>query len=326
MQYKICLVKNRITNSFNVNKYMVEWFTKNTPLEIIVDTITTDFDVTTKDVGNATYHGVVCGDDIMEKVKTVVPEGKYNCVVFVYGNDLNGIRVSTTTGSFYKDTEFIQTFKVDDNGAVINHEMFHAFFFKAHKCQINVVDNMDTYVGNSDLSVDSVVNTNREVALKSLAPYWNQICAFRSIQTPNVVSIPPKIDTKPTVTLERFSDNNIEALGDLSFNSFTCQTLERPWKNNQKNISCIPIGTYQVKYTFSSKFLKYTYEVLNVPNRSGIRIHSGNYFFDIEGCILLGDSYSDINKDGQKDVLNSRVTIKKFEDLMQKRPFTLKIV
>ena len=42
------------------------------------------------------------------------------------------------------------------------------------------------------------------------------------------------------------------------------------------NIQLIPAGTYQVDYTWSPKFKKPLPEILNVPNRSGIRIHRGN--------------------------------------------------
>lgn len=52
----------------------------------------------------------------------------------------------------------------------------------------------------------------------------------------------------------------------------------------------IPSGElYQVKVTMSPKFKKETPEVLNVPNRSGIRIHTGNYAEDCSGCLLIGN-------------------------------------
>jgi hypothetical protein len=128
---------------------------------------------------------------------------------------------------------------------------------------------------------------------------------------------------QPIVILTRNSDNGIETLGTLTYGNFTCKTLERPNKGNQPNISCIPVGTYTCKYTFSFKFLKYTYELQNVPNRSGIRIHSANLYSQLLGCIALGDSYSDINADKQLDILNSRATITAFENLMNKQPFQL---
>lgn len=127
------------------------------------------------------------------------------------------------------------------------------------------------------------------------------------------------------VTIERKSDSGVQTLGELQAFGFSCKTLERPWKDNQKNISCIPKGTYKVEWTFSPKLLKYTYEVFNVPNRTGIRLHPGNFFFDVDGCILLGNGFQDLNKDGKLDILNSRVTMQKFEEAMGKKPFELTV-
>lgn len=306
MIYKILLVKNRLRTKPNIKRYL-DWFKLNTPIELVTEEITTDFDVTTKKAGNETYSGVICGDDILEKLRTVVPEHKYNCVVFMYGNELDGIRISAASGEpLYPDTDFVQTWRVTDNGKTINHELFHAFFCKAIRCGANLYDPMDTYIKNLIFTIDGVTDTNREMALKSLKPYWDIICA---------------IDRK--IIINRISDDGVQTLGTLVMGNFTCRTLERPWKNNIKNISCIPKGTYLCKHTFSPKFLKYTYELKNVPNRSGIRIHSGNFFFDIEGCILLGDGYRDINNDGKLDVVNSRITVKRFEELLGLKDFNL---
>lgn len=102
-------------------------------------------------------------------------------------------------------------------------------------------------------------------------------------------------------------------------------TLELAWKDNKRNVSCIPVGNYDVKWTYSPKYKRKMYLVSNVPNRKGIRIHSGNYYSDILGCILLGSDHTDINKDGLKDVVNSRNSIKKFENIMGGKDFVLKI-
>ena len=316
MQYKILLIRNRYDKKIDIARYTTEWFKKYTPLELIIEELVTNFDVTTEKVSNGTYQGVIVGGDIVDKLKTVVPEGKYNAVVFVYGNNLAGIRASCCNGSggqfpLYKDTELIQVCEVDDGGKTINHELFHAFFYKARKCQIPLNDNMDTYYFDKILEVDSIINTNREIALIALTPYWDKICAFRN--SDNVV------------TLTRTSDNGVQTTGNLSTLGFSCKTLERPWIGNRINVSCIPKGTYHCVYTFSWKFMKWTYEIQSVLNRSSIRIHSGNYFFDVEGCVLLGDSYKDINNDKKVDILNSKATIKKFENFMQRKPFTLVI-
>lgn len=71
----------------------------------------------------------------------------------------------------------------------------------------------------------------------------------------------------------------------------------------------IPSGElYQVKVTMSPKFNKETPELLNVPNRSGIRIHTGNYPEDCSGCLLIGNHPYDV-----PCVYASRV---KFNELM----------
>lgn len=187
MKYSILLIKNRYTGVVDINKYAVTWFKTYANLDVEFNVIETNFDVTTMKADNATFHGVIPGLDIIDKLKTVIPENKYNAVVFLYGNNLNGIRVSSTNimgaNPLYKDTEIILTHIADDKGKVINHELFHAFFYKAKKLQFNVVDNLDTYIQNNNFVVDSVIDTNREIALQTLKPYWTQICAFRN-QTP----------------------------------------------------------------------------------------------------------------------------------------------
>ena len=115
---------------------------------------------------------------------------------------------------------------------------------------------------------------------------------------------------KKTVTLTREQFLAKETLGTLTTDDFVCKTLELPWLNNQSNISCIPDGTYSCKWEINPKF-GLSYRLSNVIGRDGILGHAGNYYTDILGCILHGDKYSDTNKDGIVDVLNSRVTLDK---------------
>jgi len=128
--------------------------------------------------------------------------------------------------------------------------------------------------------------------------------------------------------LNRIDYGNIQTLGfmtaldDLNV-IYTCKTLELPWKQNQNSISCIPGGTYSVKKHTSPHF-SHCFWIQNVPGRSEILIHKGNFYTDILGCILVGSAYSDINQDGYLDVKDSTNTINHLYALMPEN-FTLKI-
>ncbi len=193
----------------------------------------------------------------------------------------------------------------------ICHEHMHALVFLAGQAGFVIQDVMDTYYHAMDLeSTDS--NFGRQWVL--LQPY------LKSLQTPTPWT---------QVEITRSMGDNHETLGVLTASNngakFSCKTLELAWKDNQHDISCIPKGQYQVKYTFSFGLLGWTYEIQNVPNRAGIRIHSANYYSQLKGCIALGNSVVDLNGDGELDVANSKLTIKAFEDFMGRKPFTLTI-
>lgn len=120
--------------------------------------------------------------------------------------------------------------------------------------------------------------------------------------------------------LKRKSDDGYQTLGELYLTPpgvlpFRCLTLELPWKDNQKKISCIPKGTYKVVKRSSEKYKEH-FHILNVPNRDYILIHNANFKNDLLGCIGVGDAYSDINGDGKLDVLNSKKTLANLYKLM----------
>lgn len=68
-------------------------------------------------------------------------------------------------------------------------------------------------------------------------------------------------------------------------------TLERPWRANRPNESCIPSGTYPCQRVLSPRFGD-TFEVTRVDGRSHILFHKGNLSDDTEGCILVGEAYN----------------------------------
>ncbi len=113
-------------------------------------------------------------------------------------------------------------------------------------------------------------------------------------------------------------------------NGWNCYTMEPPWLNNIRSRSCIPAGEYKVEIKESDKYGS-VYEVQNVPGRSDILIHSGNYAGDEEsdfrsdtdGCILPGSRHGML--DGQEVVLGSRVTLNVLVSILKKDSFNLTV-
>jgi len=71
-----------------------------------------------------------------------------------------------------------------------------------------------------------------------------------------------------------------------------CDTLENPYINNERNISCIPEGQYKVRLRLPRESATRNYLhllVQDVPNRSYILFHRGNTAKDTSGCILVGN-------------------------------------
>lgn len=107
-----------------------------------------------------------------------------------------------------------------------------------------------------------------------------------------------------------YQTTGVFSLLDESGFLFNCFSLELPHKRNQTSISRIPSGRYLCKKRHSKKY-GWHYILDNVPNRSYILIHFGNYNRDTKGCILLGKDLIDINGDGKLDVTSSRKTMEK---------------
>ena len=91
---------------------------------------------------------------------------------------------------------------------------------------------------------------------------------------------------------DTFSENSI--LGELFVNGERmCDTLELPYKDNQKSISCIPAGEYSVRLRPARQSATRDYLhllVQDVKDRSYILFHRGNTAKDTRGCILVGQS------------------------------------
>lgn len=124
--------------------------------------------------------------------------------------------------------------------------------------------------------------------------------------------------------LNRIALRKTYTIGKLYIDGkYFCDTLEDTvrdinksgkFDNGEKKVkgkTAIPYGTYEIKWTYSPRFKKYTPQLMNVPQFEGIRIHAGNSSTDTEGCLLLGEN----KKVGM--VLNSRATINKFYPIIK---------
>jgi hypothetical protein len=132
--------------------------------------------------------------------------------------------------------------------------------------------------------------------------------------------------------LVRGASHNKATEGRLYVNgTFECYTLEDEDRFLEtggikiQNNTCIPRGVYEVKLTKSTRFLKVLPILLDVPQFTGIRIHSGNTASHTEGCILVGNRNVNDNDAWIGDSKTALVTLmKKLES--ETEHITLEIV
>lgn len=136
------------------------------------------------------------------------------------------------------------------------------------------------------------------------------------------------------IKLTRDIKNENFTLGKLSVDGvhkyFTVEDKDRELESGGVKINAktaIPKGTYKVDITFSPKYQKKMPILLNVPQFTGIRIHSGNDIDDTEGCILVGMS----RNENTGWVYDSRKAINElyaliFDAYDRNEPITIEIV
>lgn len=88
-------------------------------------------------------------------------------------------------------------------------------------------------------------------------------------------------------------------------------TIEPPWRENRRNVSCIPEGTYSVAPYNSPRFPN-CWEILDVPTRESILIHIGNWAKDTDGCVVVGMEPSP----SALAVLRSAVAIERLREIL----------
>lgn len=113
------------------------------------------------------------------------------------------------------------------------------------------------------------------------------------------------------------------ALDDAGNLLMSCVTLELPWRDNASQVSCIPEGIYQVRTRKTDKFGMH-YHVQGVPGREWILFHPATYVSQLLGCLIPGERYADLNRDGIPDIVNTRATLNKMLAVLGKE-FTLNV-
>lgn len=319
---KILLIKNNITDNKTVDTGIeqVKYY-----LSTIGITAQIDIKISNKQFTTESFDNLAIGRGYQVKPSEILDEvtGVYDFAFLIFDNTKVGtpVPLNPTQSPISRNGcvpmqmchQWFFTFP-EVFSAYFLHELCHGQFFK--------------YGGN-----DITHNQQAYPEWSNKQQYEYYLSILKTF--PKTTYKAPQAPTERVCTITRYYGDKQTTGTLLAINrdkTFTAKTLERKWLNNAPNISCIPEGTYNVVWSFSPKFMRYTYQVLNVKNRSGIRLHYGNFAWkpfgkpDIEGCILLGDKFYDINKDGSPEVINSRKTIDLFEKFMHKKPFVLTII
>ena len=78
------------------------------------------------------------------------------------------------------------------------------------------------------------------------------------------------------------------------------QTLELEWRDNERNVSCIPAGRHALELYephkeslgvgLHDRLGRWCLKVMDVPDRSDILMHVANWAHQLLGCIAVGQS------------------------------------
>jgi len=119
--------------------------------------------------------------------------------------------------------------------------------------------------------------------------------------------------TKTTVRIRRFAETDEGTIGELTVDGtdFKAYTLEPAGASSvvEGSDKRILAGTYEVERYNSAKY-KSVYEVQNVPGRTKILFHVGNFPEDTLGCFLVGQTH------GTNAVYSSAKAFSQFRDTL----------
>ena len=133
--------------------------------------------------------------------------------------------------------------------------------------------------------------------------------------------------------INRFCNHHTQGtFGELHIDGeFFCYTVEKPWKDNERFISCVPDGKYILTRYDSDRYGD-TFCLVNPDNdvymhdtgrgRYACLVHTANFASDVMGCIGLGESlassYNNDISDNSWMVTRSKDTVNKFLDMFSR--------
>lgn len=123
--------------------------------------------------------------------------------------------------------------------------------------------------------------------------------------------------------------------GLLSFGSQSVRTLELPWRDNRRQVSCIPEGSYRLVWALSPKF-GMCYHFVAVPGRGNILVHPANFAGDaskgldtqLQGCVALCTRFGKLrNTSGRMQTAGivSRPAVASFNAWGARQPIQLEV-
>jgi hypothetical protein len=145
-----------------------------------------------------------------------------------------------------------------------------------------------------------------------------------------------------TLELYRERTSDMGTKGELyNGDKLVCKMLELPWRDNAKNISCIPPGRYEVDYLPESASGRYNSVYLvndamqlvqQVVSRDGILIHMGNWAGDealgyksnSDGCLLPCMGFT-VDSDRQLMGYDSKTALQCIHEATNRQSFILQV-
>ena len=100
--------------------------------------------------------------------------------------------------------------------------------------------------------------------------------------------------------IQRFCYSDKGTFSNMSMGGIHWYGVEKPWRDNQPYISCIPEGIYYAeRYESPTEGRGIVWQFNHVPGRTHIQIHKGNWESDVVGCIAPGKRLGSLPKKGE---------------------------